>query len=130
MTAYLLPQPQQFFDNNGDPLSGGLVYTCVAGASGITSGYLKDSYTDYSGTVLNPNPIVLDSSGRASIWVDDSQYKLFVFNSRNVLIGTIDNVSPILSTKPSSTLIARIGSSGPASYRNKLGNCNFTVTIS
>ena len=117
MTAYLIPQPQQFFDNNGDPLSGGFVYTCVAGASGITPGYLKDSYTDYSGSVLNSNPIVLDSSGRASIWGDEYQYKLFVFSSSNVLINTIDNISPILGVDP-------VSANGPL---NLIRNPKFTI---
>ena len=95
MSAYLLPQPQQFFDNNGDPLAGGRVYTCIPGASGYTKSYQKDSYTDATGLAANPNPVVLDSFGRCNIWGDDSQYKLFVFNSNNVLIDTIDNVSQV-----------------------------------
>jgi len=48
---------QQFFDNNGVPLSGGLLYTYQAGSSTPLA-----TYTDINGTIANPNPIVLNSS--------------------------------------------------------------------
>jgi hypothetical protein len=50
---------QQFFNNNGEPLNGGLVYTYQAGSSTPLA-----TYTDINGTTANANPIVLDSSGR------------------------------------------------------------------
>ena len=49
----------QFFDNNGVPLSGGLIYTYLAGTSTPQA-----TYTSASGTIQNSNPIVLDSAGR------------------------------------------------------------------
>lgn len=53
----------QFFDNNGAPLVGGNVYTYAN--DGVTP---KATYTEPTGTLLNTNPIVLDSAGRAVIW--------------------------------------------------------------
>jgi len=49
----------QFFDNNGDPLSGGLLYSY---ASGTTTPLA--TYTSSTGLTANTNPIVLDSAGR------------------------------------------------------------------
>ena len=54
----------QLFDNNGDALNGGKLYTYEAGTSTP-----KATYTAQSGTVANTNPIILDASGRADICV-------------------------------------------------------------
>jgi hypothetical protein len=59
------PVPQlQFFDNNGKPLSGGQVCTYAAGTTTPLT-----TYTSSTGTVANPNPVILDASGRANIWI-------------------------------------------------------------
>jgi peptidoglycan hydrolase-like protein with peptidoglycan-binding domain len=50
----------QFFDNNGNPLNGGKVFTYQANSTSI----LKTTYTDSTGATPNPNPLTLDSSGR------------------------------------------------------------------
>jgi hypothetical protein len=52
---------QQFFDVDGNPLAGGLLYTY---ASGTTTPLA--TYADFGGTTVNPNPLVLDSGGFAS----------------------------------------------------------------
>ncbi len=79
---------QQFLDDNGDPLSTGTVETYVAGTSTPT-----DTYTDNSGGSANTNPIVLDSAGRANIWLnDDFAYKFVVRDSAGDLIKTIDDI--------------------------------------
>lgn len=79
---------QQFSDANGNPLSGGLVQTYVAGTTTPQA-----TYTDSTGTVLNTNPVVLDSSGTASIWlIQNAAYKFVIENSSAVVIETIDNV--------------------------------------
>lgn len=60
---------QQFFDDDGLPLSGGKIFQYVAGS--FSSQYT--SYTTSSGDVANANPIVLDSSGRyteGQIWLE------------------------------------------------------------
>lgn len=104
MTAYLIPTTQQFFDNNGDPLAGGMIYTCIAGASGYTEDYFKDTYTDATGAVTNPNPIILDAFGRCNMWGDGNNYKLLIFNSSGTLIRSDDNVSCILGVDPTITI--------------------------
>lgn len=88
-TGLLLPI-QQFFDNNGDPLSGGKVSTFVAGTSTPAA-----TYTDSSLLVANTNPIILDSAGRCVIYVDPpTALKIVLADADDVTIWTQDNVSP------------------------------------
>ena len=82
---------QQFFDNNGIPLAGGLLYTYAAGTTTPAT-----TYTSNTGGTANSNPIVLDSAGRVpyEIWFTDGSYYKFVLKDSNgVLIGTYDNLS-------------------------------------
>ncbi len=63
-TASLLPNAvQQFFDNNGNPLSSGKVYTYDAGTS-----TLRTTWKDSAESIPNTNPIVLDAGGKAIIY--------------------------------------------------------------
>ena len=81
----------QFFDNNGDPLSGGLLYTYDAGTTTP-----RATYTSSSGSVANTNPIVLDAAGRTpqEVWLTNGVlYKFVLKTSTDVLLGTYDNIS-------------------------------------
>jgi len=82
----------QFFDNNGDPLSGGKIYTY---ASGTTTN--QTTYTTAAGSTAHTNPIILDSAGRVpsgEIWLTNGVlYKFVLKTSADVLIGTYDNIS-------------------------------------
>lgn len=80
----------QFFDNNGVPLSGGLIYSYDAGTTTP-----RATYTDNGGGTANPNPIVLNSAGRtpADIWLTAGYaYKFVLRTSAGVLIGTYDDI--------------------------------------
>lgn len=104
----------QFFDNNGNILSGGLLYTYSAGTTTLLT-----TYTDSSGTVTNTNPIVLDSSGRVStqIWINPSSVTKFVLqNSSGVTISTWDNI-PSLVTSLNGT-----GTANSVPYFNAVNN--------
>jgi hypothetical protein len=64
----------QFFDNNGNPLSGGKIYTYEAGTTTPLA-----TYTSSSGDTAHTNPIVLDAGGRVpggEIWNALQLYKL------------------------------------------------------
>lgn len=54
----------------------------------------KSTYTDYTGSVANSNPTVLDSRGEANIWWD-GQYKVIVYtgdkDNGGVLVWSQDN---------------------------------------
>lgn len=87
---------QQFFDNNGVPLSGGLIYTYQAGSSTPLT-----TYTTNAGTTPNTNPIILDAAGRTSneIWMQTGySYKFVLQTSAGVTLQTLDNLYPILQT--------------------------------
>ena len=87
-TTSLAPTPKlQFFDANGAPLVGGLLYTYEAGSTTPLT-----SYTDSTGLIANTNPIVLDSRGEANVWLGADSYKLALYTSVGVLIWTVDNI--------------------------------------
>jgi hypothetical protein len=83
---------QQYFDANGLPLAGGFLYTYAAGTSTPLA-----TYTDETGLTPNTNPVVLDSSGQASIWIGPSSYKFVLEDSLNNVIETVDNIQSIAS---------------------------------
>jgi hypothetical protein len=92
---------QQFFDNNGIPLSGGLLYTYQAGSSTPLA-----TYTDINATVANANPIVLNSSGRLDneIWLTYGYFYKFVLKtSAATTLGTYDNLYGIIGVANTST---------------------------
>lgn len=84
---------QQFSDANGAPLSGGKIYSYQAGTSTPQA-----TYTDSSGGTPNANPVILDSSGSASIWLDPAlSYKFVLKDSGDNLIKTIDGIVGLLT---------------------------------
>lgn len=92
---------QQFFDNNGVPLSGGLIYTYQAGSSTPLT-----TYTTNSGTIPNSNPIILDAAGRTpnEIWLQTGySYKFILQTSAGITLQTLDNLYPILQTSAATT---------------------------
>ena len=85
----------QFFDDNGVPLAGGLIYTYLSGTSTPAT-----TYTSSSGVTPNTNPIVLDAAGRVpeEVWLtDDVQYRLVLQTALAVQIWVKDNISGFLS---------------------------------
>lgn len=85
----------QFFDNNGNPLSGGKIYTYEAGTTTPLA-----TYTSSTGGTAHTNPIVLDSAGRVpggEIWVVSQLYKFVLKTSADVTIATYDNVGGIFN---------------------------------
>jgi hypothetical protein len=87
----------QFFDNNGNPLSGGKIYTYEAGTSTPLA-----TYTSSGGGTAHTNPIVLDAAGRVpsggEIWNQLRLYKFVLETSTGVLIATYDNVGSSFNT--------------------------------
>lgn len=81
----------QFFDNNGNVLSGGLLYTYAAGTTTPAT-----TYTSSSGAIPNTNPIVLDSAGRVAneIWLTQGlNYKFILKTSLGVELWSKDNIA-------------------------------------
>ena len=95
MSVFLSPvggAGAQFFDNNGNPLTGGKLYTYTAGTTTPAA-----TYTSAAGSVFHTNPIILDAAGRvpgsSEIWLQFAPYKFVLKTSTDVTLGTWDNVS-------------------------------------
>jgi hypothetical protein len=87
----------QFFTNTGAVLTGGKLFTYLAGTTTPAV-----AYTSSQGTTPWTNPIVLDAAGRVSgsgeIWLTDGIiYKFVLKDSNDVLIATYDNITGINS---------------------------------
>ena len=83
----------QFFDDNGDPLSGGKIFTYAAGTTTP-----KTTYTDFTGNTAHANPIILDAAGRppSEVWLTyGDAYKFILKDSNDTLVGTFDNIDGI-----------------------------------
>jgi hypothetical protein len=93
--ASLSPPPKlQFFGADGLPLVGGKLFTYAAGTTTPLA-----SYTDYTGVTANTNPVILDSTGSASVWLPDTtSYKYVLKTSADVLLYTVDYVAVPVTT--------------------------------
>ena len=109
-------------DNNGLPLSGGLVYWYLAGSSTPVT-----VYTESTGSTVNTNPVVLNTRGEPAnpIWLPTGvAYKAVLKDSVGNLIRTIDNISGVNDT--STPVISEwVLYAGPATYIN---STQFSVT--
>ena len=89
----------QFFDNSGNPLVGGLLYTYEAGTTTPLA-----TYTSSSGATAHTNPIQLNSAAKVpggEIWLDASQkYKFVLKTSTDVLLNTYDNIGGSFTPNP------------------------------
>lgn len=84
----------QFFDDTGNPLSGGKLYTYAAGTTTPLT-----TYTSRNGNIPNSNPIILDAAGRTpeQIWSTEGLlYKYVIKNVNDVLIRTWDDIGGTL----------------------------------
>lgn len=89
MTTTLAPAPVfRQWDNNGNPLAGGQLFTYAAGTTTPIP-----SYTDSTGGTPNSNPVILNSRGEANVWLTPNvAYKLQLADSAGNVIWTVDQV--------------------------------------
>lgn len=79
----------QFSSSTGTPLAGGSVTVYLAGTTTQTN-----TWQDLAQTILNTNPIILDSRGECVIFLDSAiTYKFVLKNSAGVIQWTQDNIS-------------------------------------
>jgi len=88
MAVLLTPPYLEFADNDGNPLSGGKIYTYAAGSVNTP----KATYTTAAGDIEQTNPVVLDSAGRVVVFGVGS-YKFVITDSEDTIIRTVDNVT-------------------------------------
>jgi hypothetical protein len=88
---------QQFFDNDGVPLAGGVLFSFEAGSTTP-----QTTFTSADGVTQHANPIILDSAGRVpggQIWLSAGlNYKFVLETSDSVLLATWDNITGINGT--------------------------------
>ncbi len=137
----------QFFDNNGEVLTSGVLYSFQAGTS-----TQQATYTDSTGTIQNPNPIPFGSGARVNIWLVSADFYKFVLCAQNDgaacaaadVLFSVDNVpgnpagssggSPftgifISSTiNPASSGILRLATADTICWRNSAGTANLCIT--
>lgn len=90
-TGTLSPAPWfTGLSDTGVPLAGGLLYTYAAGTSTPAT-----TYSDSALTVAHPNPIVLDSAGRATIYLAATSYKFTLKTAAGVTVRTQDNIAAV-----------------------------------
>jgi hypothetical protein len=96
----------QFFDNSGNVLTGGKLYTYAAGTTTPQA-----TYTTAVGNVARSNPIILDAAGRVpgsgEVWLSGNiSYKFVIKDTNDVLIGTYDNLSGLATAGQSGYIVA------------------------
>lgn len=118
-TIVSAPSPFKFFyDKDGNPLSGGRLYTYYAGTS-----VLRETYTNADASTINTNPIVLNDGGMCVLFVgaDDedttdsdakSGYRFMLYDKKGVLISDEDNIFAIKGKNGTNTGIIKYGPAG------------------
>ncbi len=114
----LIPWVQQtFVDEDGAPLAGGNVTFKEAGTNTD-----KDTYSeaDLSAPALNTNPVVLDADGRpedGAIFLEPGAYDIFVRDSANALVYTVEGVEDV-----GATFLSEIGQTLATGQKNAADN--------
>ena len=122
----LAPQAKfRAFDTNGNPLSGGKLYTYAAGTTTPLV-----TYKDAANTV-NTNPIILDQYGQCDLWFGTSSYKLLLKDSADVTQPgwPVDNVSTLEGLIASSTAMVVKTVATFASLATTQANIGDTINV-
>ena len=121
------PQPiHQYFDDNGEPLTGGLLYTYINGTTTP-----KATYSDADLTVENANPIVLNSRGET----DDPVfgfgfYKFILHDADDVEIWSADDIYGIgCCSQTLSFVDADLDGSNNLTVEHSYGVAHLRVTV-
>jgi microcystin-dependent protein len=122
MPGFVIPAPVfRAWDTNGDPLAGGKLYSYAAGTSTPLA-----TYTDEQLTTPHTNPIILDASGEATIFIEDGvAYKFNLLDADDVQQDNwpVDNIeiispTPVVPPSPVPTggIMAYGGTSAPTGF--------------
>jgi len=97
--ATILPEGMSsFYDNNGNPLSGGTIDFYIPNTT-----TRKDTYKDSGQTIVNSNPIVLDSAGRAVIYGTGSYREVLKDSSGNLIFDVVTSEAVVSSLSAGGT---------------------------
>lgn len=118
MTASILVPPlDQWLDQNGAPLAGGTIDTFTPGTTTRVP-----TYQDANQITANPNPVVLDASGRATVW-GTGDFRFVV----KKMDGTLVYDAVVSSWFPSSGINANIAPALAAGDPNSFLNLSGTT---
>jgi hypothetical protein len=113
ISTTLSPYPIiQEFDDNGNFLSGGKLFTYAAGTT-----TKQNTFTDSSGGTPNTNPVILDARGEANVWLSPTLLYKYV------LSPSTDSDPP---TNPIWT-VDNIGGNGGGSIGSVIVSANFNA---
>ena len=109
----------QFFDDQGAPLAGGLLYSYLSGTSTPHA-----TYSDAAGTP-NANPLVLDAAGRGIVYLDLINYRFTLKTSAGVTVwGPIDNIEAVPPSDPFAGNVHLLGTLDVDGLTTLVGDCN------
>jgi len=97
----------QYFDSNGNPLSGGKIYFYNSGTTTA-----KDTFTTAGYTVANTNPVILSAGGRQPNIFFNGSAKAILADSNGVQIESRDPVGDTATTAFAAWSATEIYSSG------------------
>jgi hypothetical protein len=131
----------QALDNNGAPLTNGVLYSFTAGTSSQ-----QQNFTDSTCTTPNVNPLTFTTGARANVWLTTSAFYKFVLCAQNDgatcaagdVLFSVDNVpggstsggggggSPFISgsANPATSGILRLASGDTVCWRNAANSAN------
>lgn len=120
MATLLPPGKLQFCDSDGKPLAGATIDFFVPGTSDR-----KDTWQDSAATILNTNPVVLDSAGEAVLF-GQGIYRQVLTDAAGNLIWD-QETSDGTSSTGNITVTGNITASGDVSIGGDLGAGTITV---
>ena len=126
MATSWAPWLLQAFDNYGDVLNGGKVYSYAAGTSTPLA-----TYQDLAGATPNANPVILDSAGRADIRVTNGvAYKLVIQTSAGVELDSKDNMTVgTVAGSSTSTMLVNMTFVGTPAAQGYMGGNMFDRSV-
>lgn len=97
MASLYIAKWQQFHDDSGDPLNGGLLYFYLTTTTTARNTYPTEADA-IAGTNANANPITLDADGRSpvEVWLS-GRYRLIVKDSALVTISDDDPIEDFVT---------------------------------
>lgn len=126
MATSYAPLLLQAFDDYGELLAGGKIYTYEAGTTTPLV-----TYQDQNGATPNANPVVLNAAGRATVRVTNGvAYKFVIKDVDDVTVVTLDNIIVGTSSNASGdTLIANMSYVGTPGAQGFMGGFIHTDAV-